>query len=188
MDAGTLKRQSKPEMYAKSSIFLIFMRFKLRLPGCFRVFNRASDACRACSLHQAGDLLAQPAHLERLEQQRVQTGLLERRQILGIDIGGQAEHRRAACAGILTGTDPAGGFDAVHLGHHQVHQDQVVVLPGLQPPPGMGAMIVGSSANGTLVAVGDDIRDPITGPDDVSEEQIAALTAASLARSGSEAE
>ena len=61
-------------------------------------------------------------------------------------------------------------------------------LPGLQPPPGMGAMIVGSSANGTLVAVGDDIRDPITGPDDVSEEQIAALTAAALARSGSEAE
>lgn len=61
-------------------------------------------------------------------------------------------------------------------------------LPGLQPPPGMGAVIVGSSATGTLVAVGEDIREPMSGPDDVSEEQIAALTAASLARSGSEAE
>lgn len=61
-------------------------------------------------------------------------------------------------------------------------------LPGMQPPPGMGAMVVESDARGALVAVGEDAYDGKSGPDEVREDQIAALTAASLARSGSEAE
>lgn len=61
-------------------------------------------------------------------------------------------------------------------------------LPGLQPPPGMGAVVAGTGANGTLVAVGEYAYEGISGPDDVSEDQIAALMSASLDRSGSEAE
>lgn len=71
--------------------------------------------------------MQQPLLIDWLCQMRVHSGFFRLSDIIGERICGHGDDGDGGGLGVSGGADGLGGFQSVHLGHHHIHEDGIVM-------------------------------------------------------------